>query len=102
MAFNNSIFPIASEVNSSDHLVIGGCDVINLVEEFGSPLYIYDEVTLRSMCREFVTEFSDLYSDSGVLYAAKAFLNPAIANIVNEEGLGMDAVSYTHLRAHET
>ena len=48
MAFNNSIFPIASEVNSSDHLVIGGCDVINLVEEFGSPLYIYDEVTLRS------------------------------------------------------
>ena len=93
MAFNNSIFPIASEVNSSDHLVIGGCDVINLVEEFGSPLYIYDEVTLRSMCREFVTEFSDLYSDSGVLYAAKAFLNPAIANIVNEEGLGMDVVS---------
>ena len=93
MVFNNSIFPIASEVNSSDHLVIGGCDVIDLVEEFGSPLYIYDEVTLRSMCREFVTEFSDLYSDSGVLYAAKAFLNPAIANIIHEEGLGMDVVS---------
>jgi len=73
MVFDNSVFPITSEVNSSDHLVIGGCDVIDLVEEFGSPLYVYDEVTLRSMCREFVTEFSNLYPDSGVLYAVKLF-----------------------------
>ena len=93
MVFDNSIFPITSEVNSFGHLVIGGCDVTDLVEEFGSPLYVYDEVTLRTMCREFVREFSNLYSDSAVLYAAKAFLNPAISNIVNEEGLGMDVVS---------
>ena len=93
MVFDNSIFPITSEVNSFGHLVIGGCDVTDLVEEFGSPLYVYDEVTLRTMCREFVREYSNLYSDSAVLYAAKAFLNPAISNIVNEEGLGMDVVS---------
>ncbi|MQG19173.1 MAG: diaminopimelate decarboxylase [SAR202 cluster bacterium] len=93
MVFENSIFPITSEVNSVDHLVLGGCDVTDLMEEFGSPLYVYDEVTLRSMCKEFVSEFSNLYSESSVLYAAKAFLNPAIANIVREEGLGMDVVS---------
>ena len=56
MVFENSIFPITSEVNSVDHLVLGGCDVTDLMEEFGSPLYVYDEVTLRSMCKEFVSE----------------------------------------------
>ena len=94
MSFENvSLFPFTAEVNEDDHLVIGGCDVVDLAAEFGTPLYVFDEDTLRGMCREFRTEFGTRYPNSRVAYASKAFVNPAIARIVAEEGLGLDVVS---------
>ncbi len=94
MAFENvSLFPFTAEVNERDHLTIGGCDAVELAVEFGTPLYVFDEDTLRGMCREFVAEFGKRYPDSRVAYASKAFVNPAIARIVAEEGLGLDVVS---------
>ena len=94
MSFSNaSLFPITASVNGADHLSIGGCDTQELVNEFGTPLYVFDEDTLRGMCRDFVDGFGSLYPDTRVLYAAKAFLNPAIARLVHEEGLGVDVVS---------
>lgn len=94
MTFDNiSLFPVTATVNEHDHLVIGGCDAVDLTEEFGTPLYVFDEDTLRGMCREFVSEFGARYPNSRVAYASKAFVNPAIARIVAEEGLGLDVVS---------
>ena len=72
---------------------MGGCDVAQLAEEFGTPLYIYDEATLRARCREFVGEFQKRYPRSTVIYACKAFINVALARILMEEGLGLDVVS---------
>ena len=94
MAFGNSaVFPMTANVNQHDHLTLGGCDAVDLAAEYGTPLYVYDEDTLRGMCREFVSEFGSRYANSRVLYAAKAFINPALARLVHEEGLGMDVVS---------
>ena len=94
MTFDNiSLFPVTAAVNADDHLTLGGCDVVDLAREFGTPLYVFDEDTLRGMCREFVAEFGKRYPDSKVAYASKAFVNPAIARIVAEEGLGLDVVS---------
>ena len=90
---NASVFPMTAGVNDEGHLTVGGCDALDLVVEYGTPLYVFDEYTLRSMCREFVEEFSHRYADMRVLYAAKAFINPALARLVHEEGLGMDVVS---------
>lgn len=87
------VFPLTAEVGDSGHLYIGGCDCIELVKEFGTPLYIFDEYTLRSKCKEFRTEFGKRYSNTLVAYASKAFLNRAIAGIIKDEGLGLDAVS---------
>jgi diaminopimelate decarboxylase len=86
-------FPLTAEVNSQGHLVIGGCDVADLAEEFGTPLYLFDESTLRRKCREFKDEFCKYYPDTLVIYASKAFLNRALALILKEEGLGLDVVS---------
>lgn len=80
-------------VNDRAHLTIGGVDVLDLLAEYGSPLYVFDEATLRSTCREFVEEFTSRYPRSRVLYASKAFVNPAIARLIGEEGLGIDVVS---------
>jgi len=88
-----SLFPLTAEVNSDGHLVIGGCDAIELAAEFGTPLYVFDEFTLRSKCAEFKSEFGQRYPDTMVIYACKAFLNKALVCILEEEGLGLDVVS---------
>ena len=94
MSFANiSLFPTTAEVNAAGRLVLGGCDTVELAAEFGTPLYVFDEETLRTMCREFVGEFTSRYADTTVAYASKAFVNPALARLVHEEGLGLDVVS---------
>jgi len=88
-----ALFPVTSKVNKAGHLVIGGCDTLELAAKYGTPLYIFDELTLRQRCREFKHEFGKRYSDTTVLYASKAFLNSAMAGLIKEEGLGIDVVS---------
>ena len=91
--FRLSLFPLTAEVNDQGHLVIGGCDTVELATEFGTPLYIFDEQSVRSKCKEFKAEFGRRYADTAVIYACKAFINKALALIFNEEGLGLDVVS---------
>jgi diaminopimelate decarboxylase len=91
--FPRHVFPDTTRVNREGHLVIGGCDTTTLASRFGTPLYIYDEETLRARCRTFVKEFRQRHPNSTVVYASKAYINPALAQIFAEEGLGLDVVS---------
>jgi len=88
-----SLLPLTAEVSNRGHLIIGGCDTVELAEEFGTPLYLFDEFSLRSKCREFKQEFGRRYTDTTVIYACKAFINKALALIFKEEELGLDVVS---------
>jgi len=87
------LFPIDSKTNEKGHLVVGGCDTVELAIEFGTPLYLFDESNLRFSCRQFKGEFSRYYSNMKVVYACKAFINRTLARIFAEEGLGLDVVS---------
>ena len=87
------VFPDTADANSAGHLTIGGCDAVDLAEQYGTPLYVLDEATLRSRCRQFAEAFADRYADSQAVYASKAYINPALARIFAEEGLGLDVVS---------
>jgi len=93
-----SLLPLTAEVSSNGHLVLGGCDVITLAEEYGTPLFIYDEEHLRIRCREAVRAFGP-----GVAYATKAFLCTAMARVALEEGMCLDVATagelYSALRA---
>lgn len=86
-------------INAAGHLVIGGCDTVELAKEFGTPLLVIDEACLRERCRA----FKEAFGGGEVLYAGKALLLQAICRIVAEEGLGLDVVSggelYTALAA---
>lgn len=100
---NQELLPLTAQVNGDD-LEIGGCDVRNLVQQFGSPLYILDEETLRTACRQYRDAFKRYYpAPSQVLYASKAWSCLAVGAIVGSEGLGIDVVSggelYTALQA---
>jgi len=88
-----SLFPKTAAVNSKNHLLLGGCDSVALAAEFGTPLYVFDEATLRGRCAEYGEEFARRYPDTLVIYACKAFINRALAQIFKEEGLGLDVVS---------
>ena len=56
--FPKSVFPDTAEVNADGHLVIGGCTAQALADEYGTPVYVLDEATIRARCRAFVSEFS--------------------------------------------
>jgi diaminopimelate decarboxylase len=91
---NQSLLPLTAKVNQNDHLEIGGCDVKSLVEQFGSPLYVVDEETLRTACRQYRDSLKQHYpGESQVLYASKAWSCLAICAIASSEGLGIDVVS---------
>jgi diaminopimelate decarboxylase len=86
------LFPETAEIRSN-HLFIGGCDTVELAREFGTPLYVFDEATLRHRAAEFTGEFQSRYPNTLVIYACKAFINRALALLLKEEGLGLDVVS---------
>lgn len=90
---NSELFPMDTSINISGNLEISGCDSVDLVKQFGTPLYVYDETTIRHMAQTFIKEFTDLYPNTSVSYASKAFLNKYIAQIANEENLWLDVVS---------
>ena len=87
------LFPRDTVVNDRGHLVIGRCDAEELVESYGTPLYVFDEKTIRLRCREFKTEFGSRYKGAVVAYAGKAFLHTAMVRLLNEEEMFLDVVS---------
>lgn len=91
---NQRFLPLSARVNSHDHLEVGGCDVPDLLKEFGSPLYILDEATLRAACQQYRQAFAQHYpGDSLVTYASKAWNCLAVCAIAAQEGLAIDVVS---------
>jgi diaminopimelate decarboxylase len=87
------VFPETAAVDKKGHLIIGGCDTIELAKEFGTPLYVYDETDLRNRCREYKTEFSQRYPNVTISYSPKAFTANAMLKLVEEEGLDLDIVT---------
>ena len=90
MSTNQSLKPITAKWNKN--LTIGGCDTVDLVKKYGTPLYVIDEATLRAICNDYKNAFKD-YKNIKMMYASKALSNLAIASILDEEGFGFDTVS---------
>ncbi|MGI9594521.1 MAG: diaminopimelate decarboxylase, partial [Acidimicrobiales bacterium] len=82
------LLPANSAVGDNGHLMVGGCDVVELGREFGTPAFVYDENHLRARCREAVEAFGE-----HATYATKAFLCRAMAKLAHEEGMGLDVAS---------
>ncbi len=73
---------------------MGGCPVQELKRQFGTPLYVFDELTLRHRCQAFRSALEAYYPALGqIAYASKAYLCRALAQLFAEEGLGLDVVS---------
>lgn len=80
------------KINEQGHLEIGGIDCVDLAKQFGTPLYVLDEQSIREVCKKYTSALKE-YPDSLVCYASKALSTKAIYKIVQSEGLGADVVS---------
>jgi diaminopimelate decarboxylase len=69
---------------------VGGCDLVELARHHGTPLYVYDEATVRQRASEYRAAMDGA---GQVLYSAKAFASPQFLRVIAEEGLGLDVVS---------
>lgn len=87
------ILPLTAAADDAGRLSIGGCDLRELADRFGTPLYVYDEQSIRAACRAYRGAFKAELPSVRVLYAAKAWLSPALTRILVDERLGMDVVS---------
>src|SRR5436190_14722960 len=87
------VYPVGSRVNEHGHLVVGGCDVVDLVAEFGTPAYIYAEDDLRGRAHAYLDAFRARTDDFEVLYASKAAPITAIYRLLIGEGLSLDVAS---------
>jgi diaminopimelate decarboxylase len=82
------LLPLTAAIAPDGALSVGGCDIEGLAEEFGTPVFVYDEAHLRARAREAVQAFGE-----GAHYASKAFLCKAMAELIAEEGMGLDVAT---------
>lgn len=92
MSVNQNILPKTFEINEKGHIEIGGCDLVDLANKYETPLYVYDEATIRSICNDYKEAFVS-YGKANPMFASKAFMTKAMVAILENEGFGLDVVS---------
>lgn len=89
-----AVLPDSATVTEAGHLALAGCDLVAVAERYGTPLYVYDEVTIRQRARAFRDALTACYPGTSlVCYAAKAYCAPWLLRVLAEERLGLDVVS---------
>jgi diaminopimelate decarboxylase len=92
---SSAVYPIGSRVNDLGHLEVGGCDVVELTREFGTPAYIYAVEDLRARAGTYLSAFAARCEDGDfeVVYASKAAPFTAAYRVFHEAGLSVDVAS---------
>jgi diaminopimelate decarboxylase len=87
------VFPLGSRLNEQGRLEVGGCDVVDLAREFGTPAYVYAEDDMRARARAYLDAFRSHTERFEVIFASKAFPCVASYRLFAEEGLSVDVAS---------
>jgi len=89
-----SIFPNSTSINQNGHLAIAGHDLVDLANQYGTPLYLYDAATVRAQIDRLHRLFKRYYPGEALLaYASKAYLSFQFAKKLAKYGIGLDVVS---------
>ena len=87
------VYPLGSRLGETGRLEIGGCDVLDLAREFGTPAYVYAEDDIRARARAYVEAFAARADRFEIVYASKAFPCTAVHRLLVAEGLSCDVAS---------
>ncbi|HEY5223930.1 MAG TPA: diaminopimelate decarboxylase [Microbacteriaceae bacterium] len=88
-----SLYPAGSHLDEHGRLVVGGCAVADVIEQFGTPAYVIDEGALRERAREYREAFASRHPNSLVLFASKSFPSASVIGAIAEEGCGSDVAA---------
>ncbi|PSH00705.1 MAG: diaminopimelate decarboxylase, partial [Nanohaloarchaea archaeon SW_7_46_7] len=77
----------------NEKLEIGGLEAEEIVEDHGTPLFVYDAEIIRNQYRKLDEAFSSQYEDFMINFAVKSNFNPSIAELLVDEGAGLDCAS---------
>lgn len=95
-ALDDKIFS-SGVAREADQVTIQGISATELVERFGSPLWVLDENDFRARARAYVEEFNAAFEalcgGVDVYYASKALLTVQVATWIRDEGLRIDTAS---------
>ena len=91
------LFPFSARVEEGE-LTLGGVAATQLAAEFGTPLVVYCEATIRAQARA----YRDAAPDALVVYGTKAFPSVALLRILAEEGIGADVSTLGELAVAST
>ena len=89
----SGVYPLGTRVNEAGRLEVGGCDLVELAREVGTPAYVMAEDDLRARARAFREAFAARHDDVEVVYASKALPATAVLRLMADEGLGCDVAS---------
>jgi diaminopimelate decarboxylase len=89
----SAVYPIGSRLNERGRLEVGGCDIVELAAEVGTPAYVYAEDDMRARARAIQAAFAERTGDFEVIFASKAFPCTAVLRLFAEEGLSCDVAS---------
>lgn len=100
---NESMLTGTMSINQKKHLEIGGVDTVDLVEKYGTPIYVYDIARIKEQIQAFKSVFQERNVTAQVAYASKAFSCLALYQILAKQGVSLDVVSggelYTAIKA---
>jgi diaminopimelate decarboxylase len=99
------LFPLTAQIESipgSERLTIAGCDLVELAEQYGTPLYLYDQATLDSAVEVYRSALAASYAGEwGLTYAGKAYLCVALAQWIQRQDLWLDCTGLGELAVAE-
>lgn len=87
------VYPLGSRLNEAGRLEVGGCDVVELAAEFGTPAYVVAPDDIRARARAIAGAYGAATPACDVVFASKAFPCTAVYRLLAEEGLGCDVAS---------
>src|SRR5216683_2358170 len=89
------LLPDTAILSPEGILHIANYSVPDLVKQYGTPLYIFDRTTIVNACTSYMRAFQEFYHTSAceIVYASKAYLSPLIAQLMAQQGMGLDVVS---------
>src|SRR4051812_39877751 len=89
----SQVYPLGSRLNALGCLEVGGCDLLELAKEFGTPAYVYAEDDVRTRAKQYIGAFESRTDRFEVVYASKAFACVAAYSLISQEGLSVDVCS---------
>jgi diaminopimelate decarboxylase len=84
------LFPDSTKTDEN-RLSIGDCDLSKLADQYGTPLYLYDKLTMDSAAQSYKSLMAANYpGTSSLTYAGKAYLSIPIAQWAARQGFNVD------------